>query len=135
MSNQNNLTITGNVGKDPRVRVGDFGTVLGFGLAFTPRKKDGDQWIDAGPTLWFDVSAWGDLADTYADKVQQGARVTVSGSLGSREHNGTTYITLRADMLTIEAKPKLPAVAANEYAAPGNDPWASTPSQTDEPPF
>lgn len=143
MSITNHLTITGNVGKDPRVNVGDFGTVLGFGLAFTPRKKDGDEWKDNGPTLWFDVSAWGDLADKYADDVKQGTRITVSGSIGSREHGGVIYTTLRAESLVIESKPKIPAVAAANYqstpssansgsSAP-SDPWASAPFQEEGP--
>jgi single-stranded DNA-binding protein len=49
----NQISVTGNLGADPRVNVGDFGTVLNFGLAYRPRKKDkqSGEWVDAGPTL------------------------------------------------------------------------------------
>lgn len=127
----NTVEITGNLGADCRVKVGDFGTVIGFSLAYTPRKKSGDEFVDAGPTLWFDVSAWGDVGEPHADALSKGTRVTVAGKLGSREYGGKTYMTIRADTLAIETVTPRPAGSGAGTTA--RDPWANVPPETEEP--
>ena len=135
------IDITGNLGADARLNTGDFGLVAGFSLGYTPRKKERgtDNWVDAGPTLWFDVSAWGDLADKYGDALVKGARVRVIGTLGSREHDGRTYTTVRADMLTvIPSKNSGTGSTGGGFlgaASKAADPWANVPNATVEPPF
>ncbi|MFW7414733.1 single-stranded DNA-binding protein [Demequina sp. SO4-18] len=134
--NNNTLSITGNLGADPRVNALSSGTVVGFSLGYTPRKKDGDQWVDAGPTLWFDVSVWDDMAEFYADRLHKGTRVTVTGPLGSREHDGKVYTTIRAESMSIE-KPRgqsTPRPTPTSQPA-SNDPWGNVPapSAEDEP--
>jgi len=134
MSDKTTLDITGNLGKDARLNNGDFGLVAGFSLGHTPRKKDRatDQWVDAGPTLWVDVSAWGELADKYGNELVKGARVRVIGTVGTREFDGKVYTTVRADMLTV-----IPKKDGATYRAPApasNDPWASAPEPTEDGP-
>lgn len=127
----NEIDITGNLGADARINTGDFGMVAGFSLGFTPRKKSGDDWQDAGPTLWFDVSAWGDLAERYGNDLLKGARVRVVGRIGSREHDGKTYTTIRAELLDVVKKA---SVGGTGYVASGADPWAPDAPGADTPP-
>ena len=102
----NQITITGNMGRPGRLNHTGSGTpVWGFSLAFTPRRKNGETWEDAGPTQWFDVSVWGeegaDLAERYGDAVGQ---ATVTGRLGTREWEGSTQLMIAADAVTIRPK-------------------------------
>lgn len=132
------IDITGNLGNNARLNTAGGSLVAGFSLGYTPRKKDATgTWADAGPTLWFDVSAWDELADKWGDHLVKGARVRVCGSLGSREHEGKIYTTIRAEMLTVypprgERRSSPAAAAASHGYAPSaaaSDPWASAPEQ------
>lgn len=127
----NTFDITGNLGADARINTGDFGMVANFRIGYTPRKKSGNDWIDAGPTLWFDVSAWGDLAERYGNDLLKGARVRVIGRPGSREHDGKVYTTIRAELIDIEKKA---GTSTTGYVASGADPWDDTAPGPDTPP-
>jgi single-strand DNA-binding protein len=51
--------------------------------------------------MWFDVSIWGKRAESLAQYLTKGTRVCVSGDLGTREYNDKTYMTVRADQITL----------------------------------
>jgi single-strand DNA-binding protein len=72
-------TITGNVGKDPSFRYTASGkAVASFSLAHTPRaKNDAGEWVDAGETIWYRVTAWEDLAEQVANTITKGMRMEV----------------------------------------------------------
>ena len=92
------LTIAGNVGKDAETRTlqsGDM-TVTSFTVAVEDRSGKEKQ------TLWFDVSLWGKRGAGLQQYIRKGGKVTVSGSLGRREYEGKTYLTLRADNVTLQ---------------------------------
>ena len=77
------ITVTGNVGAEPRTRVLANGAVVtDFRIASTPRllDKDTDVWKD-GDTMWFGVSCWRALAENVATSLHKGDRVVVSGRL------------------------------------------------------
>ncbi|MDP3714486.1 MAG: single-stranded DNA-binding protein [Mycobacteriales bacterium] len=77
------ITVTGNVGADPKAKTTPSGTsVTDLRVAVTPRRrpKGSEEWVDL-PTLWFQVSAWGKLGDNVAASVKKGDRVVVSGTL------------------------------------------------------
>jgi single-strand DNA-binding protein len=80
------ITVTGNIGGDPRTRVLAGGAVVtDFRIASTPRNVDRTtgEWSD-GETIWFTVSCWRMLAENVAASVKKGDRVMVSGTLVSR---------------------------------------------------
>src|SRR5690606_4941295 len=56
-------------------------TVFGFSVADTPRRQnDQGQWEDAGPTTWYDVSAWGDEGADLAERMADfRGQLTVNG--------------------------------------------------------
>lgn len=75
-------TIVGNVGRVYDLRtVGKNNTpVLDFSVAVTPRKKDGDEWVD-GETYWITITAWNKLAENVAESFKSGDRVFVYGRI------------------------------------------------------
>ena len=105
----NQITITGALGRAPALNFTSSGQAAwGFSLAYTPSRKTDNGWEDSGPTLWFDVTAWGadaeDLAQRYSG-VEKG-RATVTGRLGSRTWTNKdgieqTQMTITADAITI----------------------------------
>jgi single-strand DNA-binding protein len=91
------ITIAGRVGKDAVTRNTPHGDqVTGFSVAVD------EGYGDKKRTLWFDVSFWGKRGASVAPFLTKGAQVTVSGDLSTREHEGKTYLTLRAGDLTLQ---------------------------------
>lgn len=75
------ITIIGNLGNDPEVRFMPDGTpVTGFSVATNRKWKNADG--SAGEeTVWFQVSAWGRLAETTNRHLSKGRQVYVEGRL------------------------------------------------------
>jgi single-strand DNA-binding protein len=80
-----NLTIVGNLTKDPELRFTPTGqATASFSIAVNRRwqNRQTNQWEEA--TSFFDVVAWGSLAENMADSVHRGDRVVVEGRLDQR---------------------------------------------------
>lgn len=82
MSNQNSVTLTGNVTRDPEIRVtpGSLTSVAKFGIAVNKSKRMPDGSFEETPH-YFDVTVFGSLADNVTESISKGARVTVFGEL------------------------------------------------------
>lgn len=93
------IAIAGGVGKDAEHRTAGNGEVCSFSVAVT------EGWGDNKKTVWFDVSRWGKGAPGLANTLVKGSRVAVSGEFSTREHNGKTYLQVRADNVTILSTP------------------------------
>lgn len=92
------ITIAGNIGKSAELRsTGGGDKVAGFSVAVD------DGFGDKKRTLWFDVSIWGKRAETLAPMLVKGGKVCVSGDLSTREHDGKTYLTVRANDVTLQS--------------------------------
>ena len=92
------LVIAGNIGKSAELRsTGNGEKVANFSVAVA------DGFGDKKRTLWFDVSIWGKRAEVLAPMLVKGGKVTVSGDLSTREHDGKTYLTLRAENVTLQS--------------------------------
>ena len=90
------LTIAGNIGKSAELRsTGNGDKVASFYVAVD------DGFGDKKRTLWFDVSIWGKRAEVLAPMLTKGGKVCVTGDLSTREHEGKTYLTLRAAEVTL----------------------------------
>ena len=90
------ITIAGNIGKDAEVRSTQGGDkVTGWTVAVEDRtgKEKG--------TIWFDCTLWGKRGESLAQYLTKGSKVCVSGELSTREHNGKTYLTIRAEQVTL----------------------------------
>ncbi|SEN50356.1 single-strand binding protein [Paracoccus alcaliphilus] len=92
-----NLTIAGGIGKDAVTRTTQGGDkVTGFSVAVEERNGQDKR------TLWFDCSLWGRRGEALAQYLTKGTRVTVSGDLSTHEHEGRTYLTVRANDVTLQ---------------------------------
>lgn len=74
------LEVTGIVGKDPEIKFFTDFAVTNFPVAYTPREKKGNEWVD-GETVWFRVSVSGKEAEAAVDRYKKGDRVLVVGTL------------------------------------------------------
>ncbi|SEU02498.1 single-stranded DNA-binding protein [Paracoccus homiensis] len=90
------ISIAGNIGKDCVLRNTQNGdAVAGFSVAVEERQGQEKR------TIWFDVSIWGKRGSALAQYLTKGTRVAVCGDLSTREHEGRTYLTVRADQVTL----------------------------------
>ena len=90
------ITIAGNIGKDAQVYTTQGGEHLA-GWSVAVEERNGKE----KRTIWFDCSLWGKRGQSLAPYLTKGSRVAVSGDLSTREHNGKTYLTVRASEVTL----------------------------------
>lgn len=89
-----NITIAGNCTKDAELRDAGSNKVAGFSVAvngFAGGEKT---------TTFFDVSVWGKRGEAVLQFAKRGAKICVTGDLGTREYNGKTYLTVNASDFT-----------------------------------
>lgn len=102
------------VGKDAVTRFTQGGkSVTGFSAAFDT------GWGDSKQTVWLDCSIWGERGEKVAPYLLKGAQVLVDGDIGTREHEGKTYLTLRVNEVKLTGSKK-----------DGQHPSAERPSQS-----
>jgi len=81
----NKVMLIGNLGRDPELRYTPSGRpVVSFSLAATR------NWVTADGTRreateWFDIVAWGGLAEICQQHLVKGSRVYIEGRLKTRE--------------------------------------------------
>lgn len=87
------ITIAGNIGRDAEVRRTQKGdAVAGFSVAVG---KKGEE------TIWFDVALWGKRGEALCQYLTKGSKVCIAGDFSTREHEGKTYLQVRADQVTL----------------------------------
>lgn len=94
----NNFSQLVRLGKDAQVRDAADQPVVGFSAAFDSGFGSRAQ------TLWVDCSAWGKRFVKVAQYLKKGALVLVQGEIGTREHEGKTYLTLNVRELSLCGK-------------------------------
>ena len=91
-----NVTIAGRIGRSAELRRTQGGDpVASFSVAVDDRSGKEKA------TMWFDCSVWGKRAESLSQYLTKGTAVCVSGDLGTREHNGKTYLTVRVNDVTL----------------------------------
>lgn len=91
------ITVAGNAGKDAVAKTTQGGdSYCRFSLPGTSGFGEREQ------TVWFDVTKWGKGADGLARHILKGTPVTVTGELSTREHEGKTYLQIRADRVKLQ---------------------------------
>ena len=84
----NKIIVIGNLGRDPEMRYTPNGqSVTTFSVASSRRytTADGERREE---TEWFNVSAWGRLADVCNQYLTKGQQIYVEGRLRSRTYQG-----------------------------------------------
>lgn len=97
MASFNKIIIVGYLGRDPELRYTPQGTaVCNFSVATTERRKDkSGEFQDV--TTWFNVSLWGNRAETVNPYLSKGKLVYIEGRLTQREYqdrDGNTRTSL-----------------------------------------
>ena len=85
MAQGNNVTLVGNVTRDPELRFTASGQQLAqFGLAVNRRwqNRQTNEWEEA--VSFFDVVCWREMAENVSESVSKGTRVIVTGRLEQR---------------------------------------------------
>jgi single-strand DNA-binding protein len=90
------ITIAGNIGKDAVTRTTQGGDKVTRWTVAVEERGGQDK-----RTIWFDCTLWGKRGETLAQYLTKGAKVAVSGELSTREHEGKTYLTVRAEQVTL----------------------------------
>lgn len=91
-----NITIAGNIGKDAVTRTTQGGDkVTGWTVAVEERQGQDKR------TIWFDCTLWGKRGESLEQYLTKGGKVSVSGEFSTREHEGKTYLTIKADQVTL----------------------------------
>lgn len=107
------------LGKDAQTRFTQAGkAVTGFSAAYDI------GWGDKKQTVWLDVSGWGERYQKIAEYLTKGSQAVLEGDIGTREHEGKTYLTLNLTDVKLtggkkdqaQAPAKQKAVASDDFA-------------------
>jgi single-strand DNA-binding protein len=80
----NTITVVGNITREPELKfLGSGNAAVKFSIAVNKRRKGKDGEYEES-TSFFDVQAYGTLAENLANSVQKGNRVVVTGEIEQR---------------------------------------------------
>lgn len=109
----NVFTFTGNLGKDCRTGNQGGTAVCNFTVAVKSGFGEKEQ------TLWLDCALWGKQAESKLPQyLTKGAQVAVSGELGTKDHEGKTYLTCRVSSISLVGGKRDDAPSAPSTARP-----------------
>src|SRR5436190_4475065 len=125
MSNGNNVTLVGNITRDPELRFTPSGQATAtFGLAVNRRwqNRQTNDWEEA--TSFFDVVCWREMAENASESLTRGSRVIVTGRLDQRswesqEGEKRSKIEVVADEIGPSLRWATAEVKKNERRGPG----------------
>jgi single-strand DNA-binding protein len=128
------ITIAGGITRDAIPRTTQDGdNVTSFSVAVS------EGFGDKKRSVYFDCSLWGKRGSALSPHLTKGSRVAVSGDLSTREHNGKTYLTVRASEVTLlgggEKREHVNMPPGYEGTAPAEADRGRGPSFDDEIPF
>ena len=88
MANINRVVLVGNLTKDPELRPTSGSSLCKLRIAVNTRRKDETgQWVDK--PNYFDVTVWGNQAESCAQYLSKGRPVAIDGRLEWREWDAT----------------------------------------------
>jgi single-strand DNA-binding protein len=88
VANINRVVLVGNLTKDPELRPTSGSSLCKLRIAVNTRRKDeSGQWVDK--PNYFDVTVWGNQAESCAQYLAKGRPVAIDGRLEWREWEAT----------------------------------------------
>lgn len=91
-----NITIAGNIGKDAVTRKTQNGdAVTSWSVAVEEIQGQEKR------SIWFDCNFWGKRGENLAQYLIKGGKVAVAGELSTRDYEGKTYLTIRANQVLL----------------------------------
>jgi single-stranded DNA-binding protein len=128
MSNINNVTFSGNIGKDAEVHnEGTQKEFVTFSLAVGQGKDK--------PTMWYQVKCFRVVAAIAKDRARKGAQVVVVGKMEMNEKDGRQFYAIVADQVQFSGASQ-PGTSA-PHSAPARQPASPPPAsfESDNCPF
>lgn len=119
MSGEPTITIIGaRIGKDPEMRLTNSGqAVASLSAAVTPRKKQGDQWVDA-ETQWFRITVFGREAEAVIENYVKGDKIIVTGRFSMSEFVNKDGVTVKTAEVTADGIAKMSTAGKNPVQNP-----------------
>ena len=108
-----NITISGNIGKDAELRDTRDSKVLSFNVGV----KNG-YGRDAG-SVWYRCSLWGKAAEAFAGGLTKGTKVFISGELTHDEYEGKPQFNVRVGSIDTGPRPQAQADGSSQAQAGG----------------
>jgi len=128
-------TIIGNVTRDPEVKFGSSGKAyMRLGVAVSKRQQVDGVWQD-GPTSFFDVTAFGNLAENVAASVTKGTRITATGRLEQRSYEVDGQKRSSVELIADEIGVALSRATADVHRVSRDLAAPATRPEADEEPF
>ncbi|MBV8161469.1 MAG: single-stranded DNA-binding protein [Acidimicrobiia bacterium] len=139
MATGNNVTVVGNVTRDPELRFTASGQAkANFGIAVNRRwqNRQTQEWEEA--TSFFNVVCWGDMGENVGESLQKGARVLVTGRLEQRSwesDNGEkrSIVEIVADEVGPSLRWATAEIKKNDRRGPGDGGGGSSRPVANEP--
>jgi single-strand DNA-binding protein len=146
VSNGNNVTLVGNITRDPELRFTPTGqATASFGIAVNRRwqNRQTQEWEEN--TSFFDVVCWREMAENASESLVRGARVIVTGRLEQRswetpEGDRRSKVEVIADEVGPSLRWATAQIVKNERRGPGaaagvpTAPEGPPPTAPEEPP-
>lgn len=108
-----NITISGNIGKDAELRDTRDSKVLSFNVGV----KNG-YGKDAG-SVWYRCSLWGKAAEAFAGGLTKGTKVFISGELTHDEYEGKPQFNVRVGSIDTGPRPQGQSDSGSQAQAGG----------------
>lgn len=108
-----NITISGNIGKDAELRTVRDTQVLSFNVGV----KNG-YGRDAG-SVWYRCSLWGAAAAAFANGLTKGTKVFITGELTHDEYEGKAQFNVRVGSIDTGPRPQGQADGSVQVQADG----------------
>ena len=108
-----NITISGNVGKDAELRDTRDSKVLSFNVGV----KNGFG-RDAG-SVWYRCSLWGKAAEAFAGSIKKGTKVFITGELTHDEYEGKPQFNVRVGSIDTGPRPQSQSDDGSQVQADG----------------
>ncbi len=127
----NNVTVVGNVTRDPELRFTPTGqAVANFGVAVNRRwqNRQTQEWEEA--VSYFDIVCWREMAENASESLTKGSRVIVTGRLEQRswqtqEGDKRSKVEIVADEIGPSLRWATAEVKRNDRKGPGEGGGAS----------
>lgn len=89
------IIIAGGLTRDAELRrTGNGDPILNFSVGVSEGRDK--------PSTYFSCSLFGKRGEALEQYLRKGTKVTVCGDLSTREHDGKTYLQVRADQVTLQ---------------------------------
>lgn len=142
------VTIEGTAVADSELRFSQSGTAVGrIRVVAQDRRmnRETSEWED-GDQLWIDVTCFKQLAENVAESVLKGDRIIITGKIRTEEWEDRetgqkrSKVALIADAVAVSLQFRPVPHSSSKSASRATsrdeeDPFATAPPQSDEPPF